>query len=85
MTMAHCDYIIYIVTIQRNAGQRYWIVIMGKDQEGGNNWSERETKELLRIWKQPDIRATVWAQITVLLNDVGFPACKRERVHKKNK
>ena len=66
-----------------------------KPKNQGKNWSPEETKYLLRIWKEPDIREAiarpsnkkkvVWNQISVLLHDAGWPSHKPEQIHQKIK
>ena len=66
-----------------------------KPKNRGKNWSTEETKDLLRIWKEADIREAVsrpsnkkkvvWNHISLLLHDAGWPTRTPGQIHQKIK
>ncbi len=68
---------------------------MSRQKQKAKNWSNEETKQLVAIWAEPEIKAQVnkmtsnkkdvWKEISVRLHDHGNVARTSEQVYNKVK
>ncbi|XP_071961113.1 uncharacterized protein [Antedon mediterranea] len=60
----------------------------------GNNWTDREVKELIELWKDPDLRKEIdsnkkrckldtWYELATRLANLGYPTRSGPQIHNK--